>query len=423
MNAIIGKIMSRLLLSLIIALRFIRGRNRSSMISLVAIISTISISLGVGVLIVGLSAMNGFERELKNRILVIVPHGEIEGINQPLNDWLSILRRVEKVPGILAAVPYIKLTSLIEKGEKVLAVQIRGINQQKENKLTAFPSFIQSADWVNFKPGKKKIILGQGVANFLNVKEGDYVTVVIPNRDSSMNLLQPKRILLHVAGILALHSQLDHSLALLPLRDAQQYLEIGDGVTGISITVSKIFSVKKLLSDAREAIDADVFTESWINTYGYMYRDIQMIRAIMYLSMGLVIGVASFNIVSTLVMAVQEKTVDIAILRTLGAKDSLIRIIFICYGFLVGLFGSLIGVVVGIITSLHLTSIIKSIEKIIGYSFLSGDIYFIDFLPSQLHCVDVVVVLITSLMISLMASCYPARRASCIDPVRILNSK
>lgn len=410
-------------LSFLTALRFSRGRKRGGIVSLISVISTIGIALGVAVLIVGLSAMNGFERELQNRILAVVPHGEIEAVNQPLQGWLSMLRRVEKVPGILAAAPYINFTGLMENGVQLRAVQVRGVNPQQENQLSALPQFVQGDAWVNFKAGEQQVILGKGVADALGVKRGAYVTVMIPNSDPELKLLQPKRIRLHITGIMQLSGQLDHGLVLVPLGDAQQYLDIGDGVTGIAIKVSQVFAANKLVRDAGEVTDAYVYIKSWISTYGYMYRDIQMIRAIIYLAMVLVIGVACFNIVSTLVMAVKDKSGDIAVLRTLGAKDGFIRAIFIWYGLLAGLVGSLSGVVLGVVVSLQLTTITKGVEKLIGHSFLSGDIYFIDFLPSELHWPDVVIVLATALVLSLLASWYPARRASRIDPARVLSGQ
>ena len=410
-------------LSFLTALRFSRGRKRGGMVSLISVISTIGIALGVAVLIVGLSAMNGFERELKNRILAVVPHGEIEPVKKPFKDWPSILQRVEKVPGILAAAPYINFTGLMENGAQLRAVGVKGVDPQQENQLSALPKYVQGDAWANFKSGEQQVILGKGVADALGVKQGSYVTVMIPNSDPQMKLLQPKRIRLHVTGILQLSGQLDHSLAMVPLADAQQYLDMGDSVTGIAIKVNDVFAANKLVRDAGEVTNSYVYIKSWIGTYGYMYRDIQMIRAIMYLAMVLVIGVACFNIVSTLVMAVKDKSGDIAVLRTLGAKDGFIRAIFIWYGLLAGLVGSLSGVVVGVIASLQLTNIIKGLEKLMGHSFLSGDIYFIDFLPSELHWLDVVIVLVTALVLSLLASWYPARRASRIDPARVLSGQ
>lgn len=410
-------------LSLLIGLRFSRGRRRGGMVSLISVISTLGIALGVAVLILGLSAMNGFERELNNRILAVVPHGEIAPVNQPFDGWQNILPKIEQVPGVAAAAPYINFTGLLENGAKLQAVQVKGVDPQQEKRLSALPNYVINNAWQRFRAGEQQVIIGQGVAKALNVVEGDWVTVMIPNSDPEMKLMQPKRIRLHVSGILQLSGQLDHGLALIPLADAQQYLDMGQSVTGIAIKANDVFSANKLVRDAGEVTNAYVTIRSWIGTYGYMYRDIQMVRTIMYLAMILVIGVACFNIVSTLVMAVKDKSSDIAVLRTLGAPDGLIRAIFIWYGLLAGLLGSVIGAVVGVIATLQLTPIIQGIEALIGHKLLSGDIYFIDFLPSELHLMDVFIVLGTSLVLSLIASWYPARRASRIDPARVLSGQ
>lgn len=408
-------------LSLLIGLRFSRGRRRGGMVSLISVISTIGIALGVAVLIVGLSAMNGFERELDHRILSVVPHGEIFPVEQPFTGWPQVLDRVEKVKGIVAAAPYVEFTGLIESGTQLVAVQLRGVNPEQESRVSSLSQYVQDNAWSKFKAGEQQVILGKGVADALHVKVGDWVTVMVPNNDPQMKLLQPKRIRLHVSGILQLSGMLDHSLAMVPLADAQQYQELGDSVTGISIKVNDVFNADKLVRDAGEVTNAYVYLRSWKGTYGYMFRDIQMIRAIMYLAMVLVIGVACFNIVSTLVMAVKDKSSDIAVLRTLGAKDRLIRAIFIWYGLLAGMVGSVCGVVIGVVASLQLTNISKGIESVIGHPLLSGDIYPIDFLPTELHWVDVVQVLTTAIILSLVASWYPARRASRIDPARVLS--
>ncbi|WP_414225472.1 lipoprotein-releasing ABC transporter permease subunit LolE [Escherichia coli] len=447
-------------LSLLIGLRFSRGRRRGGMVSLISVISTIGIALGVAVLIVGLSAMNGFERELNNRILAVVPHGEIEAVNQPWTNWQEALDNVQKVPGIAAAAPYINFTGLVESGanlraiqvkgvnpqqeqrlsalpsfvqgdawrnfkagDNLRAIQVKGVNPQQEQRLSALPSFVQGDAWRNFKAGEQQIIIGKGVADALKVKQGDWVSIMIPNSNPEHKLMQPKRVRLHIAGILQLSGQLDHSFAMIPLADAQQYLDMGSSVSGIALKMTDVFNANKLVRDAGEVTNSYVYIKSWIGTYGYMYRDIQMIRAIMYLAMVLVIGVACFNIVSTLVMAVKDKSGDIAVLRTLGAKDGLIRAIFVWYGLLAGLFGSLCGVIIGVVVSLQLTPIIERIEKLIGHQFLSSDIYFIDFLPSELHWLDVFYVLVTALLLSLLASWYPARRASNIDPARVLSGQ
>ncbi|GKX54475.1 lipoprotein transporter subunit LolE [Leminorella grimontii] len=417
--------MSALPLSLTIALRFIRGRRRSGMVSLISVISTIGIALGVAVLIIGLSAMNGFERELKNRVLAVVPHGEVEP-EQPFNDWPAAQERMSHAPGVAAVAPYVLFTGLVESGTQLKAIQIRGVEPKDEERLSALPQFVLNDAWKSFKAGEQQLILGKGIADSLNVKQGDWVTVMIPNNDGSgdeLKIGQPKRIRLHVTGILQLSGMLDHSYGMVPLGDAQQYLDMGDSVTGIAFKADNVFAANVVAKSAAEASGKYAYYRSWIASYGYMYRDIQLVRSVMYLAMILVIGVACFNIVSTLIMAVKDKSSDIAVLRTLGAKDRLIRAVFIWYGLLAGLVGSLCGVAFGVLVSLQLTAIIKKVEVLVGHQFLSGGVYFIDFLPSELHPQDIIIVLATAIALSLLASWYPARRASRIDPARVLSGQ
>lgn len=410
-------------LSFLLALRFSRGRRRGGMVSLISVLSTAGIALGVAVLIIGLSAMNGFERELNKRILDVVPHGEIIPVHQPFQQWQSLLAPIEQVKGVAAAAPFITFTGLIESAQKLQAIQVKGVDPQQETKLSSLPQFVQNNAWSSFHAGQQQIIIGGGIAKSLGLKVGDWLTILIPNNDQQNKLLQPKRIRLQVSGILQLSGMLDHSLALVPLTDAQHYLDMNQSVTGIALKMRDPFQAPEIVRAAGEATHSYVYIRNWTSDFGYMYRDIQMIRAIMYLAMILVIGVACFNIVSTLVMAVKDKSSDIAVLRTLGAKDRLIRAIFIWYGLLAGITGSVMGVVLGVLGALNLTRLIKGIESLTGHHFLSGDIYFIDFLPSVLHWSDVVIVLFCALVLSLLASWYPARRASRIDPARVLSGQ
>ncbi|HHR6051728.1 TPA: lipoprotein-releasing ABC transporter permease subunit LolE [Providencia alcalifaciens] len=410
-------------LTLLAALRFSRGRRRTGMVSLVSIVSTLGIVLGVAVLIIGLSAMNGFERELNNRVLSVVPHGQIYAVEAPYQDWEFAQNVIRKTPGVQAVSPYVNFTGLLERGANLKAIQIMGVSHETESQVSALPEFILNDAWQHFEAGKQSIILGQGVANSLNVKVGDWVTIMIPNTDDSMKIQQPRRIRVQVTGIFRLSGLLDHQLALVPLADAQEYLGYGNGISGFEIKAKDPFEADKVVYDAGLKTMHHVVVKSWIGDYDYMYNDIQVVRSVMYLAMILVIGVACFNIVSTLVMAVKDKSSDIAVLRTLGAKDRQIRAIFLWYGLIGGLIGSLIGVVLGVLVSLNLTTLIKGLEVIIGHPILSGDVYFIDFLPSELHVMDVVYVLFTTVILSLLASWYPARRASKLDPARILSGQ
>lgn len=410
-------------LSLCIAGRFNRGKKRNSMVSFISISSIFGITLGVCVVIVGLSAMNGFERELKNRVLGVIPHGEMEAVSPPLENWQERIESVKIHPNIINASPYVNFIALAEKGKVLKALQVKGVIPSLEEKGSLLPQFVTDNAWLNLKPDKQSIILGQGIAKTLGVNKGDWLSLMIPQNSNSGRIVAPKRVRVHVIGLISLGGQIDHNLALIPLQDAQHYVGLGRGVSGIELRVDNVFNVNKIVREAGNQLPVHVYLRSWLQDYGYLYRDIQMIRTIMYLVMVLVIGVASFNIVSTLMMAVKDRASDIAILRTMGASNTTIRAVFIWQGLFSGLLGCLFGAIAGVSLALNLTSVIKFIERTIDHQFLSGDIYFIDFLPSQLEWLDVVIACVTALTLSLLATWYPANRASKLQPARVLSAK
>lgn len=393
------------------------------MVSFISLSSTIGIAVGVAVIIIGLSAMNGFERELKDRVLSVIAHGEFEGVNAPIKEWPQVIDQVEKHPKIEAAAPYIKMTALAERGQQLKAIEVRGIDPTKESSVSNLSQFIDSETWHNFRAGEKQVILGQGVADLLKAKRGDYLTLMIPSTGGTSQVQAPKRVRVKIAGLLKLNGQIDHSLALIPLEDAQSYAKLGEAVTGVSVRVTDVLDAHQIVREVGNTLNVVVYLRSWQTKYGFLYRDIQMVRTIMYLVMVLVIGVASFNIVSTLMMAVKDRAAEIAILRTMGATDSLIKRIFVWQGVFSGVLGSIVGSVLGVLVALNLTSLIKGLESLMGHQFLSGDIYFVDFLPSQVIMGDVILVSSTAIILSLLATWYPASRASQLNPATVLSSK
>ncbi|MGF1685752.1 lipoprotein-releasing ABC transporter permease subunit LolE [Photobacterium japonica] len=410
-------------LSLFIGSRFSRAKQRNRMVSFISISSMLGIAVGVAVIIIGLSAMNGFERELQNRVLSVIPHAELEAVQPPFKDWQPILETVEKHPRVTAAAPYIQFTALLEKGNSLKAVEVRGVNPEQQRAVSALPTYVKDNAWDHFEADKQQVILGQGVADKLGIGVGDWITAMIPNPDPSLKLKAPHRIRLQVVGLLALAGQIDHNFALVPLKDAQQYLSMGDGISGIELNVDNVLDAQQIVREVGGTLPVYVYLKSWNHKYGYLYRDIQMVRTIMYLVMVLVIGVASFNIVSTLMMAVKDRSADIAILRTMGATDRLIRSIFIWHGVFSGVIGSLIGSLLGSLVALNLTSMLRGLEGIVGHKFLSGDIYFVDFLPTELALHDVLLVTVTAVVLSFLATWYPAKRASALQPAAVLSAK
>ncbi|NOH81979.1 lipoprotein-releasing ABC transporter permease subunit LolE [Vibrio sp. RE86] len=410
-------------LSHLIAVRFSRAKQRNKMVSFISMSSTIGIAVGVAVIIIGLSAMNGFERELKDRVLSVISHGEFEGVHAPLSDWQGIVAQAEKHPEIEAAAPFVKMTALAEKGKELKAIEVRGIDPTLEPKVSNLNQFISAEVWSNFKAGQRQVILGKGVADRIGVAQGDYLTLMIPTGGATTKVQAPKRVRVQVAGLLTLNGQIDHNLALVPLADAQNYSRLDQAVTGVSVKVTDVLDATQIVREAGNTISTPVYLRSWKQKYGFLYRDIQLVRTIMYLVMVLVIGVASFNIVSTLMMAVKDRAAEIAILRTMGATDGLIKRIFVWQGVFSGALGSIAGSVVGVLVAFNLTGLITALENLIDHKFLSGDIYFVNFLPSQIEPVDVALVSITAIVLSLVATWYPASRASKLNPAAVLSSK
>ena len=409
-----------------ISWRYQRGKQKNPLVALIAKFSAVGIALGVAVLIVGLSAMNGFERELNQRILAVVPHAEIT-INPNANEATinhkdMLISRLKMNEKIVALSPFVSFTALVENGSKLKVVQVKGVDKDAEDQVSSLGKYVQDDGWQRF--GKEGgLVLGSGIAKDLEVNAGDWVTLLISQQNGTENVSQPHRERVQVTGILRLDGQLDHSYALLSLPQAQELLGYqAVQISGVELKVADPFKVQELDYSALGDYPQSLYVQNWIAKFGYMYRDIQLIRSVMYIAMVLVIGVACFNIVSTLIMAVKDKQDDIAILRTLGANNSFIKRIFIWYGLQAGMKGCLIGIVLGVLFALNLTSLIQGLERLFDKKLLSDGIYFVDFLPSELHWQDVLLVLAAALLLSLLASLYPANRAAKLQPAQVLSN-
>ena len=409
-----------------ISWRYQRGKQKNPLVALISKFSAIGIALGVAVLIVGLSAMNGFERELNSRILAVVPHTEItvnpHANEATLNHWQKLEERLKTNKKITALSPFVSFTALVENGNKLKVVQVKGIDKQAEDQVSSLGKFVEGDGWQKFAE-EGGLVLGSGIAKDLDVKAGDWVSLLISQPNGEDQMAQPNRERVQVTAILRLDGQLDHSYALLALPQAQELMGYReDQITGVELKVDDPFKVQEMDYSMLNDYPQLLYIQNWVAKFGYMYRDIQLIRTVMYIAMVLVIGVACFNIVSTLIMAVKDKQGDIAIMRTLGANNGFIKQIFIWYGLLAGMKGCLIGIVLGVVLALNLTPIIQGIETLLGKKLLSDGIYFVDFLPSELHWFDVVLVLVAALVLSLFASLYPASRAAKLQPAQVLSN-
>lgn len=409
-----------------ISWRYQRGKQKNPLVALISKLSAIGIALGVAVLIVGLSAMNGFERELNSRILAVVPHTEItvnpHANEATLNHWRNLAERLKTNKKITALSPFVSFTALVENGNKLKVVQVKGVDKQAEDQVSSLGKFVEGDGWQKFAE-EGGLVLGSGIAKALDVKAGDWVSLLISQPNGEDQMAQPNRERVQVTAILRLDGQLDHSYALLALPQAQELMGYReDQITGVELKVDDPFKVQEMDYSMLNDYPQLLYIQNWVAKFGYMYRDIQLIRTVMYIAMVLVIGVACFNIVSTLIMAVKDKQGDIAIMRTLGANNGFIKQIFIWYGLLAGMKGCLIGIVLGVVLALNLTPIIQGIERLLGKKLLSDGIYFVDFLPSELHWFDVVLVLVAALVLSLLASLYPASRAAKLQPAQVLSN-
>jgi lipoprotein releasing system, transmembrane protein lolE len=408
-----------------ISWRYQRSKHKNRLVSLISFFSSMGIALGVAVLIIGLSAMNGFERELNQRILAVVPHAEISSANgqsnAPIDHWQHLAAKLKQNPQIIGVSPFVSFTALVENGAKLKVVQIKGVETALQDQVSSLGRFVLNQGWQNFAQSGG-LVLGSGIARELDVQEGDWVSLLISQQKGTENLTQPLRERIQVTGILRLDGQLDHSYALMPLAQAQQLMDYqAEQVSGVELKTADPFNIQTLDYSMLQDYPQMLYLQNWISKFGYMYRDIQLIRTVMYIAMVLVIGVACFNIVSTLIMAVKDKAGDIAIMRTLGANNGFIKRIFIWYGLQAGMKGCLIGIVLGVILALNLTALIQGLEGLIGRKLLSDGIYFVDFLPTELHWQDVLLVLLSALILSLFASLYPANRAAKLQPAQVLS--
>ncbi|WP_421349924.1 lipoprotein-releasing ABC transporter permease subunit LolE [Aeromonas veronii] len=407
-------------LPLFLGLRYSRSRRRNGFIAFISASSLIGIALGVMALILGLSAMNGFERELKDRVLSVVPQGELDAVERPLPDWPRLRDYLLAQPGVEAAAPVIRLNGLLEHGSALKGVQLRAVLPDLEANLSDAGKYMTGRGLRELQPGERGVILGKTIADKLGVKVGDSVALLLPQGGDQAGIKNPRREALTVVGLLEIGGQLDGLLGFMHLADAQGITGMGSDVEGFSLRVNDVLNAQNITIAAAQQFPHHVYIRSWMNSQGYLYQDIQMVRTVMYVVMLMVVAVACFNIVSTLVMAVNEKRSEIAILKTMGASPGQIRLTFVIQGMVNGVAGALLGALLGGLLSSKLTQILGVIEKLIGHRFLNPDIYFIDFLPTELHMQDLLIVTGAAILMSLVATLYPAWRASGLVPSREL---
>jgi len=426
-------------LSIFLALRYVRARQIGGFASFISASSTAGIALGVMVLIIVLSAMNGFERALSERLLSIVPHGEVIAVNEPINHWSDTIEQINQHPEVTAAAPVVKIAGMLQYKTQLKSLEVRGVDQDLERQVSAIEDYLIKGSWEELYQTKAnennpnsplpKVIIGSGIAKKLGVSLGDKVQFLLPasalNQGNKQNLSTkfpaPKKFNFVIGGVFKFGGVVDDTLAYISLSQAQLTLGYSaETVDGVRVSISDVFNAGNVIRDIAYGFDHYVYILDWTRTQGHLYNDIQLVRMVMFIVMTLVIAVASFNIVSTLIMVVNEKRSDIAILKTMGAASSTVMITFIIQGMVNGVLGSLSGGVLGVLIASNLTEIFATIEQAFGVTFLSGDVYFIDYLPSYVKQSDVVITVSVALIMSTLATIYPAWRATKVDPAQVL---
>ena len=403
-----------------LAQRFRKARSEQRFISFISMSSTIGIGLGCFVLIVLLSVMNGFEKELTSRILSVVPHGELYSKSESgIENLDAQLYRLSQDSRIASVTPYTGITGMLQSKGELKAISVTGIpvNSVSEK----YAERVTSEDWQRFSTQKNGLIVGKGIFASMDLNIGDIVQILIPQTTQDLTFKAPRSITLSISGVLSVGGELDNQLGLMHLETASEAIGISSKSQGIQFTLIDPFSSYDTMRDIGYSYPQGVYMSDWTRTQGHLYNDIQLVRAVVYIALTLVIAVACFNIVSSLVMAVRDKQAAIAILKTMGATDRLIRNTFVLQGVINGVIGITVGVVLALLVAPNLSEIVRFIEVAIGIEILSGDIYFIDFLPSDLHWQDVVVTVVVAMFLSVGATIYPAQKAAKVSPSSALH--
>lgn len=404
----------------LIGLRYSRTKRRNGFISFISLVSMIGIALGVAALIIVLSVMNGFQEEVRNRMLEGTSHLEVTNYEQKVENWPALIKKIEQTPGIVAAAPHVVGQALINSQGISTGVMIRGILPQEENKITGFSDHMQRGKLDTLIPGSFHIVIGAGLAAELGVHVGDKITLITPAGQVTPAGMLPRIKQFTISGIFQMDIyQYDRGLALISLEDAQKLYRLPEAVSGIRVKLADIFSAPRIAQQLTMQMPNYIF-QDWSQQNAQYFRAVQIEKRMMFIILTLIVAVAAFNLVSTLVMVVTDKEADIAILRTLGAKASSIMKIFLIQGALSGIIGTVCGVLFGVIIASNIDIIIPALEHLLGFQFLSAEIYQIGELPSKVLWSDIGTIASISLLLSFVATLYPSARAARIQPAEAL---
>ncbi len=408
-------------LELYIGLRYTRAKRRNHFISFISLSSVLGIALGVTVLITVLSVMNGFEKDLRERILGMASHATISGANEGLADWRSAERVARENPRVIGAAPYVNAQVMLSFGDTVSGALLRGVLPEEEPEVSDVADKMRSGHLSDLKPGGFGIVLGQELAFALGVRVGDKVTVVTPQASVTPAGILPRFKRFTVTGVFNVGMQeYDRNLAFVHLWDAAKLMRMDGRVSGVRLKLDDMFQAPLVVREIARQMGGALYISDWTRQHVNFFRAIRMEKRVMFIILLLIVAVAAFNVVSTLVMVVTDKQGDIAILRTLGMTPLNVMGVFIVQGAVIGLVGTLLGVMGGIALALNVNSIVTMIERKFGIQFLPGDVYYLTELSGDLHWDDVVHIGVAAFLLTLVATLYPARRAASIQPAQAL---
>jgi lipoprotein-releasing system permease protein len=408
-------------LPLFIGLRYTRAKRRNHFISFISLISMLGIMLGIVALIVVLSVMNGFHTEIQERILGMASHATLSDPNGDMSDWPDVLKRVRNHEFVVGAAPYVELQAMLANGSSVSGAQLRGILPEEEDQVAELRQDMISGDVDELVDREFNIVLGQELAAYLGVGVGDKVTVVTPQISATPIGIMPRLKAFTVSGLFSVGmSDYDRHAGFLHLKDAARLMSLGEGVTGVRLKLTDMFEAPMLARDIAYDLGGVYRVIDWTQHHQNFFAALRTEKRMMSIILFLIVAVAAFNIVSTLVMVVTDKRPDIAILRTLGTSPARIMAIFMVQGTTIGVVGTLLGIVGGIALALNVEPIVAGIENLFGIHFLDPNIYYISKLPSDLRLNDVVWVSTGAFLMSVLATLYPAWRAARTDPAEAL---
>ncbi len=404
-----------------IGLRYTRAKKDNHFISFISLVSMLGIALGIVVLITVMSVMNGFESELRERILGMVPHIVIGDRGDGFEDWKSLEKQVLEHPEVIAAAPFIDAQAMFRYRSYTKYGLVQGILPEKEKDVSIVDDYMIAGELDSLKPGEFGMILGVGMASSLGVSLGDKVTLLLADGATvSPAGIAPRYKRFRVVGLFEVKSELDGVLAMIHMKDAAVLTRKGNKVSNLRVTTSNVLDAPLTAFQLRNIVSDSFYISDWNYTHGTLFRAVKMEKKMMFILLAFIIAVAAFNIVSTLVMVVTDKQADIAILRTLGASPATIMRIFMVQGSLNGIIGTIIGVIGGVALATNLADVVAFIEDLWGVQVLPADVYFIGFLPSVLKWSDVLNIAVAALFMSSLATLYPAWRASKTKPAEAL---